>query len=197
MKNTIIILAMTVLVSLSFSSCGTAGKTDNTGNTKAESIIPNKILGCRFGQSKYSVQKKIDNKRLIREKDRELLYQNISFAGTEWDFATFYFNVNKKLQKVHFQRYYKEEERAMNDHIETVALLMMKYTLKIPMVDFDTLKTNRSIKHGIVYRSEDRAVMAWMSFDLSSGGEYLWYNNLLYEDNKFDRENIKKAMKEL
>ena len=197
MKKKILLISLVVLASLSLFSCGTAGKVDNDASKKTASVIPGKILGCRFGQGKKIVKFIMREEKLIREKERELVYADVSFAGTQWDHVQIGFNVNYGMQQVMFSRHYKDGSEAMKDYIETAALLACKYIEKSPLVTLDTLKKDERIQGGIRFSSGDRDVTGKIEFNKSIGGEYLWYVNLIYEDQKYTLENFKRAMKEL
>lgn len=193
----ILLASLLVLATLSFFSCGTAGKAENADIKKTASVIPGKILGCRFGQGKRLVKFIMREEILIREKERELAYADVSFAGTQWDHVQIGFNVNNGMQQVIFSRHYKDGSEAMKDYIETAALLACKYIEKSPNVTLDTLKKDESIQGGIRFSSGNRDVTGKIEFNKSVGGEYLWYVKLIYEDKKYTLENFKRAMKEL
>ncbi|MBP5397784.1 MAG: hypothetical protein J6Y32_04030 [Bacteroidales bacterium] len=179
-------------------SCGTTAKKEKA--VKEENPIPEKILGCKFGRSLFSVKNTMDRTKLVREKEHELTYRDISFGGSDWDYASFIFNVKNQLQEVYFQRHHELETRAMSDYQGVAALLMMKYSIQmVPFsgVKFDTLRTDGLTKGGLIFSKDNRSVTARMNLGQSYSGKLLWYCNLIYEDRKYSYENIKKALKEL
>ncbi len=106
-------IAFSLLAALMLASCGPLTQTPTTGTTSDSGSSQITFFGNKFGDYIMNVAQRMHNQGYeMGVESNYITFTNLPFEGRNWQHAAFYFNENKRLNKIEFRQGFQQQSGA-------------------------------------------------------------------------------------